>query len=479
MRVLGRVRISRATDESTSVQRQREIIEAWVKANDHTLIGWATDLDVSGGVDPFDTPELGDWLTNRTEQFDCVVAWKLDRLGRDSIRLNKLFGWAIENKKTIVSCTEGIDLSTPTGRLLTNVIAFLAEGERELIRERTKASQAKLRELGRWGGGKPIYGYRAVPLDGGGWELEPDPHTSKVLQQIIDKLLAGQSTHSIAAQLTQAGELTPADHIRHRAGKPTKSGAWSVNGIRTLLRSKSLLGHSTHEGSTVRDKDGQPVKIGPALVTPERFNAVQAALDGSTKKVTNRSVKASPLLGVLVCPVCERLMHLRQDHNKARGKTYRYYQCLGGSTRSHKTHILKADELEKLLSDFVLETIGDEPEQQRTWIPASDNTTELVSLRKAIEELAAAYASASSTTVKTTILGQINALDNRATELEATPPQEGRWEYVETGRTNAEAWKSMTQDEQREWLLRMGFQFTVDSEYVPSFYTPVKQLAAN
>jgi site-specific DNA recombinase len=484
MRVLGRTRISRSSDESTSIERQREYITAWAAANQHTVVAWAEDEDISGGVDPFKTPALGAWLKpDKAGEWDILCAWKLDRLGRDSIRLNKLFGWCLDNEKVLVTTAEGIDLSTPVGRLIANVVAFLAEGERLAISERTKSSQKHLRENGRWGGGKPIYGYEPVQLDGGGWKLQPDPHTSKVLEQIIDKLLAGKSTQSIATQLSEAGELTPADHIRKRAGKPTKGGAWSTNTVRTLLKSKTLLGHSVNNGVTVRDSQGQPVTIGPALVTPERFNAVQAALDGSSNKVTNRSAKASPLLGILVCGVdgCERLMHLRQDHNKARGKTYRYFQCLGGGnaggggkTATHKPHILKAEPVEKLLEDFLMETMWEEPEQKREWIQASDNTTELADLRTAIKELTAAYAAANSATVKTTILGQITALDNQATHLEATPAQEGRWEYTDTGRTNAEAWLSMNQDERREWVLNMGMQFTVDSEYRPRFYTPLR-----
>ena len=139
-KVLGRVRLSRLTDESTSESRQREVIEQWAKANDHEIVGFAVDLDVSGGVDPFETPELGDWLNNRASEFQIIAAWKLDRLGRDAIRLNKLFGWCIDRGIAVASCTEGIDLNTPVGRLIANVIAFLAEGEREAIRERVSAS---------------------------------------------------------------------------------------------------------------------------------------------------------------------------------------------------------------------------------------------------------------------------------------------------------------------------------------------------
>ena len=58
-RVLGRIRLSRLTDESTSAERQRELIEQWSAMHDHEVVGWAEDLDVSGSVDPFDTRALG------------------------------------------------------------------------------------------------------------------------------------------------------------------------------------------------------------------------------------------------------------------------------------------------------------------------------------------------------------------------------------------------------------------------------------
>ncbi|KLN68742.1 hypothetical protein ABM90_26970 [Rhodococcus erythropolis] len=43
------------------------------------MIGWAEDADVSGAVDPFDTPQLGRWLNQRIEEYDVIAAWKFDR----------------------------------------------------------------------------------------------------------------------------------------------------------------------------------------------------------------------------------------------------------------------------------------------------------------------------------------------------------------------------------------------------------------
>jgi len=485
LRVLGRVRLSRASDESTSVERQREIIEAWVAANDHRIVGWATDLDVSGGVNPFATPELGDWLNNRAEKFDCVAAQKLDRLGRDSIRLNLLFGWALDTGHTIVSCTEGIDLSTPVGRLIANVIAFLAEGERLAIAERTKASQKKLRELGRWGGGKPVYGYKAEPrTDGPGYRLIPDKHASKVLNQIIDKALAGQSTESIATELNEAGELSPADYIRHRAGKPAKGSVWSNVGIRTLLRSKTLMGHATHKGATVRDDDGMPVWItDKPLIDQTKFDRIQAALDSRGFKVTNRSAKASPLLGVLLCgaiihepgckqpcdcPPCGKPMHLRQNHNKARGKTYRYYQCLGGSNsggggaaKKHESNVVIADEVEEILQDEFLTQVGEENVKERVLIPASDHQTALDEALRGVDDLSRLLGTIQSETVKKRLLGQLEALDTRISELEKLESTPDRWDWVETPVTYRETWEGSNTEQRRQLLIRSGITYSM------------------
>ncbi|WP_234809610.1 recombinase family protein [Mycolicibacterium tusciae] len=125
-------------------------------------------------------------------------------MSRSAIHVNKLFAWCLEHDKTVVSCSEGIDITTPVGRLIANVIAFLAEGELEAIRARVAASKRKLREVGRWGGGKPPYGYMAVPSeDGKGYRLAVDPLASTVVRRIVDDVLDGGSITRIARKLNE------------------------------------------------------------------------------------------------------------------------------------------------------------------------------------------------------------------------------------------------------------------------------------
>jgi DNA invertase Pin-like site-specific DNA recombinase len=78
------------------------------------------------------------------------------------------------------------------GRLIANVIAFLAEGELDAMRERQLGCRRKLRELGRWPGGEPPYGYTAVTTDDV-WTLDIDPLASKMVQRIVNDVIDGAS----------------------------------------------------------------------------------------------------------------------------------------------------------------------------------------------------------------------------------------------------------------------------------------------
>ena len=55
-----------------------------------------------------------------------VVVWRLDRLGRTAAGLTRLFADLQERKIGLVSLKDGIDLSTPAGRMLANVLASIA-----------------------------------------------------------------------------------------------------------------------------------------------------------------------------------------------------------------------------------------------------------------------------------------------------------------------------------------------------------------
>jgi DNA invertase Pin-like site-specific DNA recombinase len=92
----------------------------------------------------------------RKGQVSAVVVWRLDRLGRTAKGLTALFDDLRERKINLVSMKEGLDLATPAGRLMANVLASVAQYETEVRGERVRAGQTVARARGkRWGGSKP------------------------------------------------------------------------------------------------------------------------------------------------------------------------------------------------------------------------------------------------------------------------------------------------------------------------------------
>ncbi len=86
---------------------------------------------------------------------DTLVVWKLDRLGRSVKQLVDLVGELHKHGVQFRSLTDSIDTGTPSGRFFFHVMASLAEMERELTVERTRAGLEVAKQLGRKGGRKP------------------------------------------------------------------------------------------------------------------------------------------------------------------------------------------------------------------------------------------------------------------------------------------------------------------------------------
>jgi DNA invertase Pin-like site-specific DNA recombinase len=93
-------------------------------------------------------------MVENLREGDSVVVWKLDRLGRSLKELINLVETLQAKNVNFVSIKDAIETSTATGRLFFNIFASLAEFERDIIRQRTKAGLAAAKARGRTGGRK-------------------------------------------------------------------------------------------------------------------------------------------------------------------------------------------------------------------------------------------------------------------------------------------------------------------------------------
>jgi len=98
-----------------------------------------------------DRPGLNDALSHLRSS-DVLVVWKLDRLGRSVKGLVDLVAELEKEGVNFVSITDSIDTTTPPGRFFFHIMASLAQMERELVSERTRAGLAAAKKRGRLGG---------------------------------------------------------------------------------------------------------------------------------------------------------------------------------------------------------------------------------------------------------------------------------------------------------------------------------------
>ncbi len=151
-------------------ENQLQELRAYCKARNWTAVEHV-DRGVSGSKDR--RPALDQMLADaKRRRFDVVVCWRLDRLGRNLRHLVTLIEELQSLGVAFVSLGEGIDFSTPAGKLQLHILAALAEFERGRIRERVMAglhrAKAQGRRLGRPKANVPVdrvQRVRHLPVD--------------------------------------------------------------------------------------------------------------------------------------------------------------------------------------------------------------------------------------------------------------------------------------------------------------------------
>ena len=140
---------ARVSTQDQDCALQLEELRRYVLARGWTIAGEYVDEGVSGAK--ASRPALDRLMEDaRLRRVDAVVATKIDRFSRSTIHLLRQIEALDTAGVRFLAVSQGIDTdkANPTGRLLMQMLAAVAEFERSLIMERTAAGRAKARELG-------------------------------------------------------------------------------------------------------------------------------------------------------------------------------------------------------------------------------------------------------------------------------------------------------------------------------------------
>lgn len=149
----------------------------------------------------------------KQQKVNVVICYRLDRLSRSVADFSQLLGLLSQFNVEFISVSENFDTSTPMGRAMINIASVFAQLERETIAERVRDNKIVIAKGGRWQGGTPPTGYKAVTsteMDGGNKtrkyfylmeDIESDGYATVKL--IFDLYLQNKSLNSIESYLME------------------------------------------------------------------------------------------------------------------------------------------------------------------------------------------------------------------------------------------------------------------------------------
>lgn len=146
MRVALYARVSTTNGQSPEMQLAE--LREYASRRAFTVVGEYVDAGISGSKES--RPELNRLMADaHRRKFDAVLCWKIDRFGRSLRHLVNALADLDFFKVAFISLKDNLDLSTPSGRLMFQIVGAMAEFERALIQERVRAGLKNARAHGK------------------------------------------------------------------------------------------------------------------------------------------------------------------------------------------------------------------------------------------------------------------------------------------------------------------------------------------
>ena len=140
---------ARVSTDKQTVENQLIELRSLCERLGYSIVQEYTDNGISGAKGRNDRPALDAMLKAATQRkFDMVMCWSIDRLGRSLQNLVEILNELQALGIDLYFQQQGMDTSTPSGRMIFSVFGAIGEFERNLIRERVLAGQQRAKANG-------------------------------------------------------------------------------------------------------------------------------------------------------------------------------------------------------------------------------------------------------------------------------------------------------------------------------------------
>lgn len=329
--IYARVSTIEQAEEGYSIDEQIRVLNKFCEREGYLVYDEYVDRGISG-KNISGRPAIQRLLLDAEQKkFEVVLVWKMNRLARKSLDLMNIVEKLDSKNIAFRSYTERYETETSTGKLQFQLMAAIAEYERNNIAENVKMGMIARAKEGRWNGGQ-VLGYDVV-------EISSDNRKRKNTHLVINEREA--NTVQLIFQMYSSGHgyKSIANYINKKGYRTKKGKTFSLNAIKIIVTNPVYAGYIRYNvRKDWNEKRRNNINPNPIIQKGEHEPIISEEVWQIAQNVyQSRSCKPNrihdgefPLTGIMRCPACGAGMVISRTTNTLRDGTKRvleYYVC--------------------------------------------------------------------------------------------------------------------------------------------------------
>ena len=329
--IYARVSTTEQAEEGYSIDEQIRVLKEFCEKEGYVVYDEYVDRGISG-KNITGRPAIKRLLADAEQKkFDIVLVWKMNRLARKSLDLMNIVEQLNSKNIAFRSYTEKYETETPTGKLHFQMMAAIAEYERNNIAENVKMGMIARAKDGQWNGGQ-VMGYDVVEKDSENKKrkqtgLQIKEQEAKIIRLIFKMYTTGHGYKAIANKINQDGYRTK------------KNKTFSLNAIKTIVTNPVYAGYIRYnvrrDWNEKRRNNINPNPIivkgeHPSIISEETWKIAQKVYKERSCKPNRIHEGVFPLTGIMRCPQCGAGMVIGRTTNRTKSgekRVLEYYVC--------------------------------------------------------------------------------------------------------------------------------------------------------
>ncbi len=330
MHLDGYIRVSevrgREGDSFISPSVQREEIEGWTRSHDVVLGEVFEELDESGART--NRPLLRKAIARvESGESNGIVVAKFDRFARSVVDGLRSIASIERAGGTFVSVQDGVDLNTPTGKLIARTLFSIGEWELDRMRSSWDIAKARAIERGIYVGREGPFGYRR----GEDRRLQIEPREAALVETVFERRRRGATYDELAEFLNGSGL------------KPKRGARFNRQMMIRIVADPAYRGEA-YSGSHRNRKAHKPIIDAASWQECQRLARPRSNRFGGLAA------------GLIRCASCGRPMKAPQPESRSKGCNS--YSCRNNESRCDAPAHIAAEELDPLIEEFIFQRRG-------------------------------------------------------------------------------------------------------------------------